>query len=166
MFNKDKIKNVFTISVENYLMFCKVDILLIIERKMRDEEVEVWKILIANSISRLRKKISAQNKPECPRVKGRTAKAIRVLERLTRAYARIMDGEQAGWKQARSCETTRRGFFSEWGATVRVSTKSRSITRRNRWGVIPIVPWLTRLNDRGFALRNSASLAPLRRPSW
>jgi len=41
VFNKDKIKNVFTISVENYLMFCKVDILLIIERKMRDEEVEV-----------------------------------------------------------------------------------------------------------------------------
>jgi len=39
--NNDKIKNVFTISIENYLMFCKVDILSIIERKMRDKEVEV-----------------------------------------------------------------------------------------------------------------------------
>jgi len=46
------------------------------------------------------------------RVKGRTAKAIRVLERLTRAYARIKVGEQASWKQARSCETIREGFFS------------------------------------------------------
>jgi len=31
---------------------------------MRDEEVEVWKLLIVNMISRLRKKMSAQNKPE------------------------------------------------------------------------------------------------------
>jgi len=50
-----------------------------------------------------------------PRVKGRTAKAIRVLERLTRAYARIKVGEQAGWKQARSCETTREGFLAGEG---------------------------------------------------
>jgi len=44
---------------------------------------------------------------QSPRVKGRTAKAIRVLERLTRAYAEMKVGEQAGWKQARSCQTTR-----------------------------------------------------------
>ena len=65
MFNNDKIKNVFTIIIENYLMFCKVEILSIKERKMRDEEVEVFKILIGNLISKLRKKMSAQNKPEC-----------------------------------------------------------------------------------------------------
>ena len=40
------------------------------------------------------------------------AKAIRVLERLTRANARIKVGELAGWKQARQCETTRRGFLA------------------------------------------------------
>ena len=46
-------------------MFCKVGILSIIARKKWDEEVEVWKLLIANLISKLRKKMSAQNKPEC-----------------------------------------------------------------------------------------------------
>jgi len=60
-----------------------------------------------------------------PRVKGRTAKATRVLKRLTRAQARIKVGEQAGWKRTRSCETTRRGFFSEvrgdWNRVDRVS---------------------------------------------
>jgi len=46
-------------------MFCKVGIVSIIARKKWDEEVEVWKLLIAILNIRLRKKMSAQNKPEC-----------------------------------------------------------------------------------------------------
>jgi len=52
-------------SIENYLWFCKVGMLSIKERKMRDEEIEVCKLLIAILMSRLRNKISAQKWSEC-----------------------------------------------------------------------------------------------------
>ena len=57
--------NIFAISTENCLMFCKVKILSNIERKMRDEELKVWKLLIANLISWLQNKMSAQKWSEC-----------------------------------------------------------------------------------------------------
>ena len=57
--------NIITISIENYLTFIKFDILSNIERKMRDEEIEVWKLLIANLISWLQNKMSAQKWSEC-----------------------------------------------------------------------------------------------------
>ena len=55
--------NVFTISIKKYLLKFKVDILSIIVRKMRDEEVEVWKLLIANLISKHQNKMSAKKLP-------------------------------------------------------------------------------------------------------
>jgi len=57
-------------------------------------------------------------------------------------------------------------FLARWGATETWSTGSRSITRRNRWGVVPIEPWLTRLDDRGSILWNCVGHAPPRYPSW
>ena len=53
----------FTISIKKYLLEFKVDILSIKVRKMRDEEVEVWKLLIANLISKHQKQMSAKKLP-------------------------------------------------------------------------------------------------------
>ena len=50
----------FCESIKTYLKFCKVGMLSIIERKLRDEEIEVCKLLIAILISRLQNKMSAQ----------------------------------------------------------------------------------------------------------
>jgi len=56
-------KNVFTISIKKYLLTFKVDIVSITVRKMQDEEVKVWKLLIANLISRRQKQMSAKKLP-------------------------------------------------------------------------------------------------------